>query len=405
MNMFLYLHVGGVPHHRVSRATTPSALHGRHRVVLVTAGAGRAVRLYLRPDAVARDRREQQATELSREQAVDGEIDGTVDGHQQLADIVQIEDEVPTAVRLRIAHEVEHGERRLTHDGDDDDEDQEERDFGRRPRHRRVLDVFGFLLAHIDGAQNPSREQNERQKRQHDQHYVHQIRLVHDLVRVATSKHRPYLTQVRVRFVVVTQNVRGEVVVLGTGAVVANVQGGGVGVVITEQRGVPVRLGPALLFHDGVFKNTRRIERHDGYDDADNVQPCPGDGPHVGHFVRPAHGPESVGGDENHEPDGTHVGGRSHNPDVADVRPGAPEVRTLPRVAAGVRQRVGHEHRGQQHEVRARERLDERRGRGAAVLLERRERQRVAHHTQDAGHAADDAPQHEVEQVAVSHGD
>ena len=76
----------------------------------------------------AGDGLEQSTAELGTEQAIDDEVDARVDIDEQLGGRLQVEDDVTAAVRRdRVADAVEHGERRLTDDGDQHDGDQDER--------------------------------------------------------------------------------------------------------------------------------------------------------------------------------------------------------------------------------------------------------------------------------------
>ena len=212
----------------------------------------------------------------------------------------------------------------------------------------------------------------------------------------------PYLPQIGEGIVAITNDVRGEIItitVINIGCCIVR---------ITQCFRLidgEVILPGALHLHHGILEDTRYIECDHRHNDAPNVEPCPVYGPNVLHSVGSAHGPESVGGNEDDEPYGAHVSCRGDYPHVADVRPGPPQVWTLLGVAARVRQGIRDEHCHQQNEIRTRQALDERRGWRASVFLESGERQCVSHHAEDAGNTADNSPENEVEQGTFPHGE
>ena len=98
-------------------------IHSNHQLspgVLVT---------WFSPTTTTTERRAERRPEPGTEKTVDDKVERRVDVDEQLADVVEIEDGVAARVAVRVAHEVERTQRRLTQDGDDDDGDEHERHF------------------------------------------------------------------------------------------------------------------------------------------------------------------------------------------------------------------------------------------------------------------------------------
>jgi len=91
----------------------------------------------------ARNGLDKSTAELGTEQAVDDEVDARVDVDEQLGSRLEVEDDVTAAVSGDdVADAVEHGQRRLADDSDEDHGDEDERHFTRHvlpspPAHRR----------------------------------------------------------------------------------------------------------------------------------------------------------------------------------------------------------------------------------------------------------------------------